>query len=82
MTAAAAAAALWVVGAALAAAIPSRRNHWPAAWALIAAGLPILGWVYAREPWPVSLIVSLAFASVLRWPIRHALRWLRSRAEP
>ena len=73
------AAAFWIVAAGLAAALPSRRNHWPAAGALIAAGLPILAWVFAAEPLWLALMVTAAFGSVLRWPIRYALRRLMPR---
>lgn len=66
----------WVIAAALASALPSRRNHWPLAGGLIAAGLPVLVWVWASNPWGLALAVTLAMASVLRWPIRYALRWL------
>ena len=73
------AAALWVVAGALAAALPSRRNHWPAAWVLIATGLPILGWVWATQPWPIGLAVTAATASVLRWPLRRLAARIKPR---
>ncbi|SIS52502.1 DUF2484 family protein [Phaeovulum vinaykumarii] len=61
------------------AALGPRRMHWPAAWALIAAGVPILGWVtYQNGPW-VGLVVLAGGLSVLRWPVRHALARLRRR---
>ena len=36
-------ACLWVVAATVIALIPSKRNHWPQAFMLIALGLPLLG---------------------------------------
>lgn len=67
---------LWALTACLAAMGP-HRFQWPAAWALIATGIPILGWVtYRAGPfWGVVFLV--AGASVLRWPLRRAAQHLR-----
>jgi len=60
--------------------LPSRDHHWRAAYALIAAGIPILGWVsWSNGPW-VGLIVLAAGASILRWPLIRLWRWLRRKA--
>lgn len=70
----------WVVVACVIAMFPSRRSHWPAAYVLIAVGIPILGFVtYQNGPW-VGLFVMLAGASILRWPVRYLLRWVRRAA--
>lgn len=70
-------ACLWAVAANGVAVLPSRRNHWPAAYVLIAAGVPILGFVtYQNGPW-IGLLVLAAGVSMLRWPAVYALRWLR-----
>lgn len=72
-------AALWVLAACLVAMLPSKRNHWPAAYVLIALGLPLLGFIgYRHGPW-ITLLVALAFASILRWPVIYLARWLKSR---
>lgn len=64
-------AALWVV-VACAAGMAPQRFHWPAAWALIATGIPILGLVtFAMGP-AFGLIALVAGASILRWPILRA----------
>ncbi|SLN35246.1 hypothetical protein AQS8620_01211 [Aquimixticola soesokkakensis] len=56
--------------------LPSRHHHWPAAYVLIAFGVPLVGYVtYENGPW-VGLIVLAAGASVLRWPMRYAGRWV------
>lgn len=74
------AACLWAVTATAVAMLPSRDHHWRAAYALIAAGIPILGWVsWANGPW-VGLIVLAAGASILRWPLIRLWRWLRRKA--
>jgi len=70
-------ACLWAVVANVVAMFPSRRGHWPAAWALIAAGIPILGLVtWQSGPW-AGFLVMAAGASMLRWPLRYLVRRLR-----
>lgn len=70
-------ACLWAVTATLIAILPSRDRHWRAAYGLIAAGIPILGWVsYQNGPW-VGLIVLAAGVSILRWPLIHLWRRIR-----
>ena len=67
----------WIVSAALAALLPSRHNHWPAAYVLIALGIPLLGYVtYENGPW-WGLAVLLAGMSVLRWPVIYLGRWVK-----
>jgi len=73
-------ACLWAVAANVAAMIPSRDNHWRRAYWLIAAGIPILGYVtWQNGPW-WGLAVLLAGMSVLRWPVIYLGRWIRRRA--
>ncbi len=69
----------WLVLANVLAMLPSRDNHWTRAYALIALGLPLIGWVWWQNgPW-VAALVLLAGASVLRWPVLYLYRWLRAR---
>ena len=71
------AACLWAVTATLIAMLPTRGRHRRAAYWLIGAGIPILGWMtYQNGPW-VGLIVLAAGASILRWPLVHLWRRLR-----
>lgn len=73
-------ACLWAIAANGVAVLPSRNNHWPAAYVLIATGVPILGYVtYQNGPW-VGLLVLAAGTSMLRWPAVYAWRWLRGLA--
>ena len=72
-------ACLWLVAANLLAMIPSRDNHWTRAYALIACGVPLLGWLTVTHGPVVGFIALAAGASVLRWPIVHLWRWLRVR---
>ncbi|UWQ94454.1 DUF2484 family protein [Rhodobacteraceae bacterium M385] len=69
-------ACVWAVLACLAAMGP-RRIQWPVAWVLIATGIPLLGWVtYQAGPfW--GLLVFVAGASILRWPLKRAAHHLR-----
>jgi hypothetical protein len=74
------AACLWAVAATVTAMLPTRDRHWRAAYVLITAGIPILGWVtYQNGPW-AGLIVLAAGASILRWPLVYLWRWLRRKA--
>ena len=70
-------ACLWAVVANILAMIPSRDNHWRRAYALIAAGIPILGYVtYEHGHW-IGLLVLAAGMSLLRWPVVYLGRWAR-----
>ena len=73
-------AALWGLVANLIAFFPSRDHHWRAAYALIAVGIPILGYVtWQNGPW-VGLLVLFAGMSILRWPVIYLSRWVRRKA--
>jgi hypothetical protein len=82
MTASVIAASLWLIAGNLLGMLPSRRNHWPQAWALIATGLPILVWVTLAAGPFVAALFFVAAASVLRWPLFFLWRWLRDRLRP
>lgn len=70
-------ACLWAVAANVIAMMPSKDAHWSNAYVLIAIGIPILGYVtYQNGPW-MGLLVLVAGASVLRWPVIYLGRWLR-----
>lgn len=70
-------ACLWVVIATVIAMIPSRRHHWPQAYVLIAIGVPLLGYVTYENGPLVGLLVFLAGASILRWPLIYFWRWAK-----
>jgi hypothetical protein len=68
---------VWLVVANVLALIPSRDNHWSRAYALIAVGVPLVGWVTWVNG-PVAGVLALAAgASVLRWPVYFLGRWMR-----
>jgi membrane protease YdiL (CAAX protease family) len=70
-------ACIWLVAANVIAILPSKDHHWRAAYALIALGIPLLGWAtYENGPW-WGLALLAAGASVLRWPVIYLWRWLR-----
>ncbi|MEP3295011.1 MAG: DUF2484 family protein [Pseudoruegeria sp.] len=71
-------ACFWVVAANFIAMLPSKSNHWTAAYVLIALGVPLLGYV-TYESGPVfGVIVFVAGASTLRWPLLYLGRWVKS----
>lgn len=70
------AACIWALLACLAGMGP-KRLMWPAAWALIATGIPLLGWVTYQTGPVWGLLFLLAGASVLRWPLVRAAQHLR-----
>lgn len=67
---------VWLVAANVTGMVPSRAKHWPQAYMLIAVGLPLLGWVVWENGVLIGAVVLAAACSVLRWPVRHLLRWL------
>lgn len=67
----------WLVLANVVGLIPSRRRHWPQAYGLIAIGLPILAWVGWENGVIIGFIVLAMAMSILRWPVRYLLRWMR-----
>ena len=72
-------ACLWVVVAAVLAMLPSRDNLWMRAYILMAAGVPLLGYVIYENGILVGLIVLTAGLSVLRWPVIYLWRRIRGR---
>ena len=70
-------ACVWAILANILAMIPSKDNYWARAYALIALGIPILGYVtYENGPW-IGLLVLAAGMSLLRWPVIYLARWVR-----
>lgn len=68
---------LWLIAANVIAMFPSRHKHWPAAYALMSVGMPLVAYVvWAEGIWWALLFLVLA-GSVLRWPVLFALRWVR-----
>jgi len=72
-------ACIWLVAANILAMLPSRDNHWTRAYALIALGLPILGYVIWETGIWIGLAVLVAGMSVLRWPVIYLGKWVRRR---
>jgi hypothetical protein len=69
-------ACLWALTACLVGMAP-QRFHWPAAWLLIATGIPLLGFVTWQSGPVWGLLCLAAGASVLRWPLMRAGERLR-----
>ena len=72
-------ACLWAVVATVIGLMPN-KIHWPAAYVLIATGIPILGYVTYENGPLIGLIVFAAGASVLRWPLFFLFRWGRRKS--
>jgi hypothetical protein len=68
---------IWLVVANVAGMIPLRGNHWPAAYFLIAIGIPILGYMVWENGPLLGLISLAAGASILRWPVFYLWRWFK-----
>ena len=68
---------LWLILANVIAMFPSKHKHWPSAYVLMACGIPLLAFVVWENGVLIGLVVLVAAASILRWPVRFALRWLR-----
>ncbi|ABV94155.1 hypothetical protein Dshi_2421 [Dinoroseobacter shibae DFL 12 = DSM 16493] len=69
---------VWILVAAVIAVLPS-RYHWRGAFVLMALLVPLLGYIWAQlGPWYL-LGAAVAAVSVLRWPVRYAMGWLRAR---
>lgn len=70
----------WLIVANVVGMVPSKHKHWPQAYGLIAIGLPILAWVFWENGVVMGLVVLLGAVSILRWPVRFMLRWVKARA--
>lgn len=72
----------WAVIASVIAFLPSKRNHWPQAVALIGVGIPLLGYVTYENGPTAGVICLVAGGSILRWPLAYAFGWVRRKAGP
>ncbi|MEO9823942.1 MAG: DUF2484 family protein [Paracoccaceae bacterium] len=70
-------ACVWLVLANVIAMFPSKKKHWPAAYGLITIGIPLLGFVFWENGIWVGLVIFVAAASILRWPVRFFIRWMK-----
>jgi hypothetical protein len=70
-------ACLWAVAATVIALLPN-RIHWGAAYVLAAVGIPLLGWVTLQNGPIWGLLVLAGGMSILRWPVIHLFRWMRT----
>ncbi|MEM9797383.1 MAG: DUF2484 family protein [Pseudomonadota bacterium] len=68
---------LWVVVAWLLMVTLTAKQSWPAAYCLIAVGVPILVWLWTSTG-PFWALLGLAVMGlVLRWPVIYLGRWLK-----
>lgn len=69
-------ACLWLVIANVIALFPSKRKHWPAAYVLMPIGGLIVGFVTYQHGALTGVVVLLAGAWIVRWPVIYFTRWL------
>ncbi|MGB3409519.1 MAG: DUF2484 family protein [Jannaschia sp.] len=68
---------LWVVIAWLLMVTLTSRQSWPAAYGLVAVGVPIVVWLGVSMGWPWAVLGLLTMGVVLRWPVRYFWRWVK-----
>ncbi|WP_179380557.1 DUF2484 family protein [Jannaschia marina] len=72
---------LWVVLAWLLQIVLTAKQSWPAAYGLIALGLPLVAWLGLSLGWPWALLGVAVMALVLRWPVIYLGRWIRGKVK-
>lgn len=73
------AACVWVVTAWVLSVVLTSKQSWPAAYVLIAVGVPLLLWLW-HDLGPMAAFVGLVTGMVvLRWPVIYLGRWLKRR---
>ena len=70
---------LWLVTANVVGMLPSKHKHWPSAYVLMTFGVPLLGYVFWENGVVIGVLVLAAAMSILRWPVRYFVRWLKER---
>ena len=68
---------LWLVTANVIGMLPSKHKHWPSAYVLMTLGVPLLGLVYWENGVLIGTLVLVAAMSILRWPVRFFVQWVR-----
>lgn len=69
---------LWIVTAAAIALLPG-KYHWRGAYVLIAVVVPLIGYIWWELGVWYAVGATVAALSILRWPVRFVVRWLRKR---
>lgn len=67
---------IWLIVANILGALPSKDNHWRRAYLLIALGLPLAIWLWIVQGWGATVLFLVCAASLLRWPLIYAWRWM------
>lgn len=69
----------WALLSNIIALFPSKRHHWPAAYFLVATGIPLMGYIIYENHILVVLVAFLAWVSVLRWPLLYGWKWVKKK---
>ncbi|SDZ12205.1 Protein of unknown function [Jannaschia faecimaris] len=70
---------LWVVSAWLLMVSLTAKQSWPAAYGLIAVGVPIVIWLGWSMGWLWAAGGVAVMMLVLRWPLIYSVRWLKEK---
>lgn len=70
---------LWVVLSWVLQTVLTARQSWPAAYGLIAIGVPIVIWLGWSAGWLWALLGVAVMMLVLRWPVIYLGRWLKGK---
>lgn len=70
-------ACIWALGANLLVVASSSLQHRRATFALIAVGIPILGYVTWQNGPLLGFLCLMAAMTMLRWPVVYLWRWVR-----
>lgn len=70
---------IWALTANIIAMFPSKHHHWPAAYVLVATGIPLIIFVFYNNNSIVNLLALAVWCSVLRWPLLYSYKWVRGK---
>lgn len=72
---------IWALTANVIAMFPSKHHHWPAAYVLVATGIPLIIFVFYQNNAIINILAFAAWCSVLRWPLLYGYKWVRRKFE-
>lgn len=70
---------VWALIANVIALFPSKRHHWPAAYALLAFSVPMMAVIIYENDGLLIAAAILIWISTMRWPIRYGWIWIKQK---